>query len=86
MAEIFHGYTYKQLRIFAYKMAVANNIKVPQNWKENKMASIDWQKGFMARNGEGLALRAPEPTSLARTTAFNKFNIKPFLTILSDVT
>ena len=76
IAEMLHGYTYKsnkQLRIFAYEMAVANNIKVPQNWKENKIASIDWQKGFMARNGEGLTLRAPEPTSLARTTAFNKF-------------
>ena len=78
MAEMFHGYTYKQLRIFAYKMAVANDIKVPQNWKGNKMASIDWQKGFMARNGEGMALRASEPTSLARTTAFNKFNIETF--------
>ena len=65
-------------------MAVANNIKVPQNWKENKMASIDWQKGFMARNGEGLTLRAPEPTSLARTTAFNKFNIETFFNNLES--
>ena len=46
MAEMFHGYTYKQLRIFTYEMTVANNIKVPQNWKENKMASIDWQKRY----------------------------------------
>ena len=84
MAEMFHGYTYKQFRIFAYEMAVANNIKVPQNWKENKMASIDWQKGFMARNGEGLALRAPEPTSLARTTAFDKFNIETFFNNLES--
>ena len=79
MAEMFHGYTYKQLRIFAYEMAVVNNIKIPQYGEENKMASIDWQKGFIAWHGEGLALRAPEPTSLARTK-------KPFLTILSLVT
>ena len=62
---MFHGYTYNQLRIFACEITVANNIEVPQNWKENKMASIDWQKGFMALHGEGLDLRAPEPTSLA---------------------
>ena len=53
MSEMFHGSTYKQLRVFAYEMAAAN-IRIPQNWQENKMASIDWQKGFMARNGEGL--------------------------------
>ena len=73
MAEMFHGYTYKKLRIFAYEMAVANNFKVPQNGKENKMASIDWH-----RNREGLFLRAPEPTSLARRTAFTNFNIETF--------
>ncbi|RUS81635.1 hypothetical protein EGW08_010598 [Elysia chlorotica] len=78
MSDLYHGYTYKQLRVFAYEMAVSNNIKIPQYWKDNKMASIDWHKGFVARNGEGLALRAPEPTSLARATAFNRFNVETF--------
>ncbi|GFO18680.1 tigger transposable element-derived protein 6-like protein [Plakobranchus ocellatus] len=78
VSDMFHGYTYKQLRVFAYEMAVSNKIKIPRYWQENKMASSDWQKGFMARNGERLALRTAEPTSLARTTAFNRFNVETF--------
>ncbi|GFN86583.1 tigger transposable element-derived protein 6-like protein [Plakobranchus ocellatus] len=73
VSDMFHGYTYKQLRVFAYDLAVSNKIKIP---------SSDWQKGFMARNGERLALRAAEPTPLIRTTALSRFNVETFFNYL----
>ncbi|RUS91508.1 hypothetical protein EGW08_000729 [Elysia chlorotica] len=62
MSDMYYGYTYKQLRVFAYEMAVSNNIAIPQYWKDNKMVRINWQKGFVARNGEGLSSTSTRAT------------------------
>lgn len=43
----------------------------------------DWFNLFIKKNG--LALRKPEATSLARQTAFNKHVVEEFYTKLSDV-
>ncbi|ESN93039.1 hypothetical protein HELRODRAFT_165195 [Helobdella robusta] len=68
-----YGLSTKTTRQFAYDMAVANNITCPSSWSMKKTAGIDWLQGFMKRRPE-LSLRAPEATSLARATAFNKYN------------
>ncbi|ESO01977.1 hypothetical protein HELRODRAFT_161189 [Helobdella robusta] len=69
-----YGLSTKTTRQFAYDMAVANNITCPSSWSMKKTAGIDWLQGFMKRRPE-LSLRAAEATSLARATAFNKYNV-----------
>lgn len=45
------------------------------------MATYDWLRGFMLRN-DYLSLRTPEPTSLSRTTAFNRHTVGDFFNLL----
>lgn len=79
-----YGLTTKDTRQFAYMYAVENGKKVNQNWFTNKVASRDWLRGFMFRN-KNLSLRTPEPTSLARATAFNQHTVGEFFELLKDV-
>lgn len=58
-------------REIAFQFANANGKKIPDNWKEEKLASIDWLRGFLKRNPE-LSVRKPEAISLSRATSFNK--------------
>lgn len=72
-------------RRLAYKTAVKNNIqKIPYFWITKKLAGIDWLQGFMERN-KCLSLRLLEARSIARATAFNKYNDNVFFEKLSDV-
>ncbi|ESO09291.1 hypothetical protein HELRODRAFT_168253 [Helobdella robusta] len=79
-----YGLSTKTTRQFAYDMAVANNITCPSSWSMKKTAGIDWLQGFMKRRPE-LSLRAAEATSLARATAFNKYNVSEFFKNLHKV-
>lgn len=72
-----YGLPILKLRQLAYEFAVANSKKVPSSWDEKKMAGRDWSRNFMSRNAE-LSLRRPEPTSLARSTAFNRHTVDTF--------
>lgn len=76
-AKMCYGLTTKQVRELAYQFAVRLAINMPVSWKQNKIASLDWLKGFLKRH-DSLAVRKPENTSLARTTSFNKTNVKDF--------
>lgn len=69
----------------AYAYAWANEVTVPDSWKENKSAGIDWAELFMKRHANSLSLRTPEPTSLQRIACFNKENVKQFYDNLSSV-
>ena len=48
------------------------------------MAGKDWYRCFMQRNTQ-LSLRRPEPTSLARATGFNQYNVAAFFQNLATV-
>lgn len=76
-ASIFYGLSTKEVRTLAYQLAVRYNIATPLNWSENKLAGPDWFSGFMKRHPQ-LSIRAPQATSLARATSFNKANVKLF--------
>lgn len=52
--------------------------------RENQMAGKDWYNGFIKRHRQ-ISLRNPEPTSLARLTAFNKPAVSKFFSSLENL-
>ena len=84
-SKIFFGITIKELRVLAYELAKANDIKMPKNWSEEEMAGIDWYKCFRRRHKD-ISLRTPEATSLGRMMCFNKHNVNEFYDNLQNLT
>lgn len=76
-ANVFYGLSTKEVRKLAFQLAVKHNLKVPPSWKKNGLAGPDWFSGFMKRHPQ-LSIRAPQATSLARATSFNKTNVNLF--------
>lgn len=56
----------------------------PLQWHENKVAGIEWMRSFMKRHPK-LSLRKPENTSIARASAFNKYNVDIFFNNYAEV-
>ena len=84
-ARIFHGLTMTDLRCLAYNLATANNLRnIPQKWKDDEMAGMDWAKCFRERHNDRISIRTPEATSIQRMTNFNKHNVDSFFTNLDD--
>ena len=50
--------------------------KCTELWSQNKIAGIEWMKGFIRH--KKLSLRKPENTSLSRATSFNRQNVNEF--------
>jgi hypothetical protein len=50
---------------------------IPDSWSKNKKAGPDWFTAFIKRHQE-LSIRKPQPTSLARATAFNRTTVAEF--------
>lgn len=72
----FFEMTTTDLRELAYQIAVAK--KLPHRFSsENKMAGLDWLRGFRKRNPT-ISLRVPEATSAARARGFNKVQVETF--------
>lgn len=71
------GLRTKEARIFAYRLAVEYNKKIPCSWLKNEMAGEVWLRSFMKRHPV-LSLRLPQPTSIARATSFNRTNVQLF--------
>lgn len=83
-ANMHYGLSTVEVRKLAYNYANINNIDHPASWNEAKMAGVDWLKSFKKRNS-AISLRKPQATSIARSTAFNKFNVNLFFDKLEDV-
>ncbi|XP_048063620.1 uncharacterized protein LOC125278459 isoform X1 [Megalobrama amblycephala] len=83
-ADIYYGLTPREVRKFAYQLAVEFNIQHPQTWDEKKMAGPDWFSSFMKRNPR-LSVRSPQATSLSRATSFNRANVELFFSQLGEV-
>lgn len=74
-----------EIRNFAYKLALVNNIQnIPNSWKAYLRAGEDWFLGFMSRH-KSLSARKPEQCSVARAMAFNKTNIANYFEKLNEV-
>ena len=78
----FYGLTLRDVRALAYDLAEKNNLECPFD-KETRLAGKDWAYSFIRRNG--LSLRQPEPTSIARAIGFNPVQTKIFYDLLKDI-
>ena len=76
-SDLYYGMSPKEARVLAYQCAVKFGVKHPVQWDKAQRVGEDWLSGFLARNPQ-LSIRAPEATSLARATSFNKNNVKAF--------
>lgn len=74
-ATLQYGLTLRTVRELAYQFAASNNKSYPAQWDQDKMAGEFWLRLFRKRYKNDLALRKPEATSLARSTAFNRTNV-----------
>ncbi|XP_040573751.1 uncharacterized protein [Lepeophtheirus salmonis] len=83
-SELFYCLTPIDLRKLAYATARANNLKVPPKWEAEEMAGVKWLQGFRSRHAV-LSLWKPEKTSIARASAFTRYNIAKFFELLNDV-
>ena len=75
-ANMHYGLTLKQIRFFAYEYALANHKKIETSWIKNKCAGEQWLQDFQKRYNDKLSLRKPQPTSLGRSSAFNKETVR----------
>ena len=83
-AKMFHGLSIVQFRFMVFELAVANNMKVPDSWRTSQQASDDFYRGFMQRHPD-LSIRIPEATSLARTSAFNRYTVGVYFDLLKGL-
>jgi len=83
-SQLYYGLTISALRKLAFQLAKKNNKKFPKSWETNETAGKEWARGFIERNG-ALSLRTPEPTSLSRSTAFNRHTVGEFFQNLTKV-
>lgn len=83
-SRILYGLTYLSTRKLAYEYALKLQKKFPQQWHTNQMAGIEWMRSFMNRHPR-LSLRKPENTSVARVSAFNKYNVDVFFNNYEEV-
>ena len=81
LSDLFCGLTIEKCKQVAYEFATRNKLKVPSSWDEKKKAGKSWWLGFTPRHN--LSVRSPEPTSLGRASAFNKFTVKEFFNNLA---
>lgn len=84
MARMNHGLNTNLVDKLAYDLAVRNNKKYPESWDREKKAGYFWRRGFLDRN-PNLSLKKPEPTSMSRSTSFNKHNVAMFFENLRHV-
>lgn len=77
--DVFYGMTKNEFLELVYEYAEKNNVSHP--FKHGR-AGNDWYLGFKKRHPE-LAIRQPEPTSIARARGFNKPQVDRFFDILA---
>ena len=71
---LFYGLTKQSLQQLAYEVAKLNNVPHPFTCEK---AGRAWLDGFMKRHPQ-LTYRTPEPTALARCSAFNRTQVNRF--------
>lgn len=83
-AEIYYGFSPKEIRRFAYELAVKYKLIFPSQWKKNKMASRNWFTKFIKRQPQ-LSIKCAQPTNMSRANSFNETNVNIFFDNLQNV-
>jgi len=83
LADMFHGLSVQKCCTLAYHFALRNKLNIPDSWAENGRAGTDWWLAFRSR--QRLAVRSPEATSFARSSAFNRPIVDQFYDNLATV-
>lgn len=78
-----YGITAKEARSLAYQLAEKNG-KLHHFNKSTQLAGVDWLQSFRKRHPQ-LAMRSPEPTSVARAQGFNRVSVNSFFDLLEKV-
>ena len=84
MDNMLFGFNPSQLKRVAYDYAEANGSQHNFNRRTGE-AGKDWYRDFMARHGDEISLRTPEPISAARARAFNQGAVNAFFDLLETV-
>lgn len=83
-SKMCYGQSTFNIRKLAYEMATINNIEVPDSWKKDKIAGLEWLHGFLKRAPD-ISIRRAENCSLSRMTAFNINNVRIFFENLRGI-
>ena len=83
-SKMFYGLCPIEVRGLAYKYGMQKGKRMPENWKEHKLAGEDWFTAFIKRRNE-ISIRKPEATSIGRATGFNRHNVNSFFDNLQTV-
>jgi hypothetical protein len=83
LADMFHGLSIQKCRTLAYQFSLHNKLNIPDSWAKNGKAGTDWWLAF--RDRQRLAVRTPEATSFARSSAFNRPVVNQFYDNLAAV-
>jgi hypothetical protein len=86
-----YGLSTIKLRSLAFQFAMKLGKRLPHTrkggpspWIIKQEAGEDWRRSFMRRFPD-LSIRKPEPTSIARMSAFNRHNVNLFYTNLRTI-
>ncbi|XP_043212121.1 uncharacterized protein LOC122378365 [Amphibalanus amphitrite] len=83
MEKVLYGLTTFDLRRIAFQFAERLGIKHRFS-RDSKMAGKEWLNAFLKRH-PGLAIRKPEPTSLARAVGFNRPQVDRFYALYREL-
>jgi DDE superfamily endonuclease/helix-turn-helix, Psq domain len=83
-SKVCFGLSVNDLRELAHECALKYNLRMPEQWTKDKMATKTWVRAFMKRHPE-IAIRRPQPTSLSRATSFNRTNVADFFNNLESL-
>jgi hypothetical protein len=62
---MYYGLSAREMGKFAFEYAVALNIKIPESWRDTKIAGTEWLTKFLNSQITHF-LRKPEETSTSR--------------------
>ena len=83
-SDLYYGLSPIAVRRFAFVCANELDLKIPESWRRNEKAGVDWLSCFLKRQPD-LSIRQPEATSLARAQCFNRATVNEFFNNLADV-